>query len=880
VQLSKTVYFPDHPLAPRSGLTVPFGRDQELFDAVAPLSSYTIRQLLGTDSYADVVAAADKAELPTSLFVRTRLSESICVKPAASGLQATFSGGKGSPLHEWFPYLEGYSPDFVKSILRTYAPDAGVILDPFCGSGTTALVGAALGLDAYYCEVNPVCRAIIDSKVIAQSLSKNERAAAAETLHQIADGLEAKLDRVPPAKDLSETALQIFGKRAFFSAANWEEALRLRSVLDLMHREQPRLAQLFAVAVLRSLVPASNLIRRGDLRFRNAREVREPIPALRNEVRNSLHMMASDLADIGPQRGSVALLCENARQIGDALGIAPDIIVTSPPYLNGTNYFRNTKIELWFLRCLGTRSDLRRYRDEAITAGINDVTAAKVGADAALGASAKLRRVLEELIDDAYDLRIPMMAAAYFNEMSKVIRNFRAISGSSSRVAIDLGDSCYGSVWIPTDRIIGEMMVDAGFHPVDEVILRERQSRNGRKLRQTLQVFEVLDAKPRVYPSACPRQLAAWRAFASGLPHQRGEFAKRNWGHPWHSMCSYQGKLKPSIAHHLVGALMPVTGGRILDPFSGVGTIPFEARLAGHTTFAFDISPAALEISRGKLLKTGAGEVWAEVRALERWIDLHRTVAIDHEAIGFARFNGSLASYFHPETLAEILAARAYFLQPMEKSGARSLVLAALLHILHGNRPYALSRRSHPITPFAPTGAIEYRSLVPRLTNKIRRLLEAAPDASAPAGFVYDQDATAQWPEAVSELDAIITSPPFYDSTRFYAANWMRLWFCGWGAQQFRQEPRRFVEERQKETFAVYEPVLEQAASRLKAGGYLALHLGKSSKCDMASELALIGRRYLQVVDVLDESVGHCESHGIRDKGTVTHHQYVIFRRN
>jgi hypothetical protein len=42
-------------------------------------------------------------------------------------------------------------------------------------------------------------------------------------------------------------------------------------------------------------------------------------------------------------------------------------------------------------------------------------------------------------------------------------------------------------------------------------------------------------------------------------------------------------------------------------------------------------------------------------------------------------------------------------------------VFASLLHVLHGNRPYALSRRSHPLTPYAPTGPVEYKSLLRKL---------------------------------------------------------------------------------------------------------------------------------------------------------------------
>ena len=353
--------------------------------------------------------------------------------------------------------------------------------------------------------------------------------------------------------------------------------------------------------------------------------------------------------------------------------------------------------------------------------------------------------------------------------------------------------------------------------------------------------------------------------------------AKRNWGHPWHSICSYQGKLKPSIARALTSALLPASGGRILDPFSGVGTIPFEARLQGHSAWGFDISPAAVAVSQAKLERVDLRAVEKCLADLAGELQKFDANAFELARLKSIRFNGPLVEYFHPDTLNEILAARRYF-KSRRLSGSEALVFSSLLHILHGNRPYALSRRSHPITPFAPTGPYEYRRLIDRLRNTVDRRLAVAPPSELPIGRAFFQDATCAWPEEVCDLDAIITSPPFFDSTRFYSANWMRLWFAGWEAEDFVREPARFVDERQKCDFAVYRPVFAQAAKRLRPGGHFAIHLGKSRKCDMAAILTDIGSQYLELIDSFSESVEHCESHGIRDKGTVTHHQYVLFR--
>ena len=217
-------------------------------------------------------------------------------------------------------------------------------------------------------------------------------------------------------------------------------------------------------------------------------------------------------------------------------------------------------------------------------------------------------------------------------------------------------------------------------------------------------------------------------------------------------------------------------------------------------------------------------------------------------------------------------------MQKVPSSPAEYLVMASLLHILHGNRPYALSRRSHPITPFAPTGAFIYKPLVLKLREKVERSLREERPEGFVEGKIFHQDATSWWPQEVSGLDAIITSPPFFDSTRFHLANWLRLWFCGWEAEDFKAKPLAFVDERQKDSFSIYEPIFRQARERLRAGGVVVFHLGKSAKCDMADELGRVAAPWFRLVDRFSETVLHCESHGIRDKGTVEAHQYLVLQ--
>ncbi|ELQ6252106.1 DNA adenine methylase, partial [Cronobacter sakazakii] len=201
----------------------------------------------------------------------------------------------------------------------------------------------------------------------------------------------------------------------------------------------------------------------------------------------------------------------------------------------------------------------------------------------------------------------------------------------------------------------------------------------------------------------------------------------------------------------LIDTFMPSSKGRILDVFSGVGTIPFEARLLGHTAYGFDISPAAVNISRAKLEVISKNEIQEVINKLSDFIDQNKN-SIDYNEHNLIRFNGSIESYFHPETFKEILCARKFFLIKGELDASESLVQSCLLHILHGNRPYALSRKSHPITPFAPTGDFIYSNLVIKLIKKVERVLQNSDDIPDTGSKVFYQDSTKSWPEEVNNL--------------------------------------------------------------------------------------------------------------------------------
>jgi len=354
-------------------------------------------------------------------------------------------------------------------------------------------------------------------------------------------------------------------------------------------------------------------------------------------------------------------------------------------------------------------------------------------------------------------------------------------------------------------------------------------------------------------------------------------FCKRNWGNLLHFLCSYQGKLKPAIAHFLVRA-MTNRGERVLDPFSGAGTIPLEACLQGRSGDGVDINPLAYANTLAKVAFPSREDIYDFRHRLGNYLNRHLVPESELAKVKLKNINGRLQDYFHTKTFAEIVTARKFFSELGKHTPASAFVESCLLHILHGNRPYALSRRSHGLTPFSPTGPFEYKPLLFHLDAKISRAIQTEMPASYIPGSAYQ--ASIFDFETEKPYDAIITSPPFLKSTRFYIANWMRLWFCGWKNDDFKATARNdYLEEMQAKSITVYEKVFSKFLTLLKPGGLCVLHLGVVGKRDMGGELIPQAEKVgFKVLRLLYEDVSLCENHGVRDQGSTIKHQFLFLQ--
>ena len=381
----------------------------------------------------------------------------------------TFSLNKIEPIHRWYPYVEGYSSCLIAEELKKFLvlkPNIETIYDPFCGTGTTSLVASTYGIESFYSESNPFMQTVIETKVnVVRMLDVN--IAIPKLLEYRA------LIRTIKIESFSSWN----GFEKFFGESQLNELLTIKKLIS--QEDDVLVKCILTLALSAIVVKVSKMTRRGDLRYATEKEYREE--SVLDCFIDKLDEMICDI-----QYHKAMVKCGTTKVSDDARKNdyvnAFDCVITSPPYLNGTNYIRNTKLELKLNDFILSEKDLPRFHSKGIVAGINNVSK-RTTIDTVLPV---VEPYLEQLQPVSYDARISKMVAGYFRDMDMVIQKLSTSIKPGGLFTMDIGDSQFAGVHIPTHQILSNICTQYGFYLYDEEILRERRSKNGMILTQRL----------------------------------------------------------------------------------------------------------------------------------------------------------------------------------------------------------------------------------------------------------------------------------------------------------------------------------------------------------------------------------------------------------
>ncbi|MDI6895895.1 MAG: hypothetical protein QMC99_01065 [Methanocella conradii] len=197
--------------------------------------------------------------------------------------------------------------------------------------------------------------------------------------------------------------------------------------------------------------------------------------------------MTSDMAYMQKiARGPRAILYEeDARECKSVPDGWADLVITSPPYANNYDYADATRLELCFFRDINGYSDLQnKVRKYLIRSCAQHVSAISKDTYKIIE-DPLLKPIHDELYEVCSRLDIEKdshggkkqyhtMIATYFLDLAKVWIALRRVTSDNVLICFVVGDSAPYGVYIPVERWLGDLAVNAGFKSYSFEKLRDR----------------------------------------------------------------------------------------------------------------------------------------------------------------------------------------------------------------------------------------------------------------------------------------------------------------------------------------------------------------------------------------------------------------------
>lgn len=525
--------------------------------------------------------------------------------------------------HDLHPYPAKFIPQLPGTFISLLSSRGELVYDPFGGSGTTALEAIRLGRRAVSVDANPVAALI--------GRVKTARVSAEETseLHLLHGALRAFLESLPrDAVELviayGEHAPVIANREKWFADSAFGELAHIRYRITRLESGTAR--DIAVLALSRTVLSAS--FQDSETRYKSVpREV--PVgETTKRYVKEFESVMKSVARNAAATRYGVSkFLTGDVRHLSskDIPDGSMDLVVTSPPYGNATDYHLYHRFRLLWLGHdpiafgkVEIGSHLKHQRESSGFASyFKDMTAALAGISRVLKDGRYAAMVIGDSVYEGQTYATAHLlageAAAHGFDTSCVIertvhKTKRSFTPAGRRAATE-------NLLILRKAAKRTVVCLEGppYRPWPyEQELRKRETGMAKAassaqapnvVQKSVDVAELLRCRSLVFthqihfPSG--HKEPTWQAILeNGMATTLS--ARKDPKYVTHGLHAYKGKFYPQLAKGLINQLHLPCGARILDPFCGSGTTLLEGHLNGYATYGCDLHPLAACIARAK----------------------------------------------------------------------------------------------------------------------------------------------------------------------------------------------------------------------------------------------------------------------------------------
>ncbi len=390
-------------------------------------------------------------------------------------------------IHRWYRFVLSFPPHLVRHYINLFGLDGdAIILDPFCGTGTTLVEAKLHGIKGIGLETNPfpcfASRVKTDWDVHPDELRLFAKMVAERTYSELTkQGIDDR-SLTPPLltnlRILDEQSMRLLIKNSI-SPLPLHKTLVL---LDQINLYQNTPAHKYGILALGNALVTSI----GNLRFGpevGVGKIKRDVSVVATWLQE-MEKIANDLGMVyGGVYPETEVFQADARQLSKVVTQnSVDAVITSPPYPNEKDYTRTTRLESVVLGFIRNRAQLREYKttflrsntrgvyksdkDDEWVEGIEEIERLASAIEArriALGKTSGFERLYHRVVK------------LYFGGMARHLRELQDVLKPGAQLAYVVGDQAsYLRVMIRTGQILANIAERQGYQVQQIDLFRTR----------------------------------------------------------------------------------------------------------------------------------------------------------------------------------------------------------------------------------------------------------------------------------------------------------------------------------------------------------------------------------------------------------------------
>ena len=373
--------------------------------------------------------------------------------------------------HGWLRLTPAYSVKIVEELMQQYEKPLRV-LDPFCGTATTALSAANHGHEGVTTDINPFLVWLGQAKTASYpgtSIVSTHKACAS-----VVESVNQKtIEPVNPPP--------IHNIERWWPEKTLEFLCRLKAGIETESDKDSPERALLSIAFCRTLIELSNAaFNHQSMSFKECGQFHLPLDVDMGHVFRKNVRFVSEGAAANPA-GSGHVVLGDSRNLQAAVEGPFDLVVTSPPYANRMSYIRELRPYMYWLGFL----------DDGRDAGELDWTA--IGGTWGVATSRLLdwkrptNPFKHPLLDQALEgikhhsnkngRLLANYVAKYFEDIWKHFNSLVHVLNDGSEIHYIVGNSTFYNVLLPAEKLYAVMLGRLGFEGIKCRAIRKRNSK-------------------------------------------------------------------------------------------------------------------------------------------------------------------------------------------------------------------------------------------------------------------------------------------------------------------------------------------------------------------------------------------------------------------